>query len=98
MYDSGGPSIVIYTVLFTLYTDDWHSSKTSINSIIKYSNDTGVIDLSCSDHVFDRVVSGFGRCCSSHFRDIHIIKTEQRFIEYRKNPSPPAVYPLKESV
>jgi len=42
-----------FSVLFTLDTDDCHSSQKSANIIIKYSDDTAIVDLFCCDQVCD---------------------------------------------
>ena len=57
VFTNAPQSSMTSSVLFTLETDDCHSRQTSPNIIIKYSDDTAIGDLFCSDQVCDSVVA-----------------------------------------
>lgn len=77
---------VLSPILFTLYTNDCVGSDST--PLIKYSDDSALMDLSNSDIVYFDQVKNFSSWCKDNHLDLNVEKTKELLIDFRKNPSP----------
>ena len=74
--NTGAPQgTVISPFLFTLYTNDC-TSHSQQASIIKFSDDTAIIDTSDSHTSYEREVEQFAEWCERHGLDLNVKKTK----------------------
>ena len=77
-------STVLSPVLFTLYTNDCRGTEKT--PLIKYSDDSAILDMSNSDSVYFAEVKKFCSWCEENFLDLNVNKTKEILIDFRKNP------------
>ena len=83
---TGSPQgTVLSPVLFTLYTNDCTGTDTT--PIIKYSDDSGIEDLSNSDSVYFAEVERFSNWCRDNSLDLNVKKTKEMLTDLRKTPT-----------
>ena len=82
---------ILSPVLFTLYTNDCAGTENTI--FIKYSDDTAIVDLSNSMPHYIEEVERFTTWCKDNFLDFNVTKTQELFIDIRKQP--PTVSPIR---
>ena len=75
---------------FTLYTNDYTRTENTI--LIKYSDDTVIVDLSNSIPQYMAEVVRFTTWYKDDFLDLNVTKTEELLIDLREQP--PAVSPI----
>ena len=84
---TGAPQgTVLSPFLFTLYTNDC-TTKGTHTSIIKFSDDTAIVDTSDSETVYEREVSAFAKWCENHFLDLNVGKTKEMVVDMKRNKS-----------
>ena len=76
---------VLSPVLFTLYTNDCIGSETS--PLIKYSDDSALVDLSDSDDVYFNEINKLTCWCEKNYLTLNVNKTKELLIDFRKKPS-----------
>ena len=85
--NTGAPQgTVLSPFLFTLYTNDC-TTKGKDTSIIKFSDDTAIIDTSDTDTVYESEIASFVDWCESHFLDLNVSKTKEMVIDVKRNKS-----------
>ena len=85
--NTGAPQgTVLSPFLFTLYTNDC-TTKGTHTSIIKFSDDTAIIDTSDSETEYGNEVSAFAEWCERHFLDLNVSKTKEMIIDMKRNKS-----------
>ena len=78
-------SILLFPVLFTLYTDDCTGTDTT--PIIKSSDDSAIEDFYNSDSVYFAEVERFSNWCRDNSLDLNVKKTKEMLIDFRKAPT-----------
>ena len=71
--------------MFTLYTNDCTGTKEA--PIIKYSDDSAIVDLSNDDNYYFTEVSKFTECCEMNCLMSNVSKTKELVIDFRQKPS-----------
>ena len=56
-----------------------------IELVIKYSDDTALVDLSDNDAIYFNEVSRFNAWCKDNFLDLNVSKTKEMVIDFRKH-------------
>ena len=56
--------------------------------LIKYSDDSALVDLSNSDSIYFDEVQNFSQWCKSDFLDLNVKKTKELLIDFRTNQIP----------
>ena len=72
-------------VLFTLYTNDCSGTDSSL--LIKYSDDTALLDLTNSHSTFAEQVEKFSTWCTDNYLDLNVKKTKELVIDFRRMPT-----------
>ena len=81
---TGSPQgTVLSPVLFTLYTNDCTGSDSSL--LIKYSDDSAILDLSNSHSSYVKVVENFSSWCRENFLELNVKKTKEMVVDFRKS-------------
>ena len=73
---------VVSPVIFTLYTDDCRSRMANID-LIKYSDDTALVDCTNNDTDYQQAISDFSKWCDDNFLDFNVGKTKEMVIDFR---------------
>ena len=76
---------VLSPILFTLYTNDCIGSEDC--PLIKYSDDSAIVDLSNSDNSYFEQVTKFSAWCKDNCLDLNVEKTKEMLIDFRKQSS-----------
>ena len=71
--------------LFALYTNDCSGTKEA--PIIKYSDDSAILDLSNDDNYYFTEVSKFTEWCEMNYLMLNVSKTKELVIDFRQKPS-----------
>ena len=80
---TGAPQgTVLSPILFTLYTNDCQGNEST--SLIKYSDDSALVDLSNSDTTYFSEVEKFSKWCKENYLDLNVKKTKELVIDFRK--------------
>ena len=81
---TGAPQgTVLSPVLFTLYTNDCQG--TDVTPLIKYSDDSALIDLSDNDDTYFSEVNRFSTWCEENSLDLNVKKTKELLIDFRRD-------------
>ena len=75
---------VISPFIFTLYTNDC-TSKNDKQKIIKFSDDTAVVDLTESHQCFVDSVKEFSDWCEQNFLELNVGKTKEMVVDFKTN-------------
>ena len=75
---------VVSPVLFTMYTDDCRC-ESAASHLVKYSDDTALVDLSNSHSHFTAEVNRFNLWCSDNFLNLNVQKTKEMIIDFRRS-------------
>lgn len=82
--NTGAPQgTVISPFLFTLYTNDC-TTQSKHASIIKFSDDTDIIDTSDSHTSYEREVESFAEWCERHCLGLNVKKTKEMVIDLKR--------------
>ena len=80
---TGAPQgTVLSPFLFTLYTDDCRGSTST--PLIKFSDDSAIIDLSNNDEHYFSQVAKFVKWCEDNFLTLNVKKTKEMLIDFRR--------------
>ena len=83
---TGSPQgTVLSPFLFTLYTNDCRGTKEA--PIIKYSDDSAILDLSNDDNYYFTEVAKFTEWCEMNYLMLNVSKTKELVIDFRHKPS-----------
>jgi hypothetical protein len=74
---------VISPFIFTLYTNDCHA-KGEKTQIVKFSDDTAIVDMSDSHAVFETEINSFVQWCSDNHLELNVKKTKEMFVDFKK--------------
>ena len=77
---------VLSPILFTLNTND--CTNTDVTPLIKYSDDSAIVDLSDSDATYFNAVERFCSWCKENYLDFNAkTPTKEMLIDFRRKPS-----------
>ena len=83
--NTGAPQgTVIAPFLFTLYTNDCRPTSQQ-TSIIKFSDDTAIIDTSDSHTSYQNEIDVFTEWCECHFLNLNVNKTKEMLFDLKRN-------------
>lgn len=85
---------VISPFIFTLYTNDCRSGRADAH-VIKFSDDTALIDLSDTDTSYQQSVDNLAQWCDDNFLEMNVEKTKEMIVDYKRNRSDVAALQLK---
>ena len=86
---TGAPQgCVLSAFLFILYTNDCRSTNDLVK-LIKFSDDSAIVDTSGTDDVYKSSVSNFSNWCSDHSLELNVSKTKEMVIDFRRTSQPP---------
>ena len=74
---------VISPFIFTLYTNDCQSKRENTH-IIKFSDDTAIVNLSDSQPVFEKEVDIFVTWCETNHLEMNVGKTKEMVIDFKR--------------
>ena len=83
---TGSPQgTVLSPFLFTLFSNDCRGTKEA--PIIKYSDDSAILDLSNDDNYYFTEVAKFTEWCEMNYLMLNVSKTKELVIDFRQKPS-----------
>ena len=83
---TGSPQgTVLSPFLFTLYTNDCRGTKEA--PIIKYSDDSAILDLSNDNNYYFTEVAKFTEWCEMNYLMLNVSKTKELVIDFCQKPS-----------
>ena len=86
---TGAPQgCVLSAFLFILYTNDCRSTN-DLLKLIKFSDDSAIVDTSGSDLDYKTAVNNFSNWCTDHFLQLNVSKTKEMVIDFRRTSQPP---------
>jgi hypothetical protein len=85
---------VISPFIFTLYTNDCRSDRDDAY-VIKFSDDSALVDLSDSVASYEHSVSIFAEWCDTNFLELNVSKTKEMIVDYKRNKTDVAALHLK---
>lgn len=85
---------MISPFIFTLYTNDCQTDRDDAY-IIKFSDDTALVDVSDSVLKYEQSVSVFDEWCEANFLEMNVGKTKEMIVDYKRNQTDVAALQLK---
>ena len=85
---------VISPFIFTLYTNDCQTDRDDAY-IIKFSDDTALVDVSDSVLKYEQSVSVFDEWCEANVLEMNVGKTKEMIVDYKRNQTDVAALQLK---
>jgi hypothetical protein len=88
---------VISPFIFTLYTNDCRSDRDDAH-VIKFSDDTALVDLSDSVASYEHSVEVFDEWCSTNFLELNVVKTKEMLVDLKRSRTDVAALHLRGQV